>query len=152
MSINTIEQVVAEWYDLRGYFIRRNIMRPNPPRGQTDLDVVAFHPNTRHMIHIEGSTASERWSAVKLKMEAKFPLDRAYLARLYPDLPLEQLLVYYRRVPDEHLDSGIRILAFPDLLSEIRAYLKTHRLDERKVPEAFPLLRVLHHAAQFWRP
>src|SRR5215469_15422249 len=134
MKVNTIEQVIAEWYDLKGYFIRRNIIRPNAPRrGQSDLDVVAFHPNTKHMIHIEGSTEVPNggWAAVKAKMERKFPLDRAYLGTLYPNLPLEQLFVYYKPVPDEQLDGGIRVLAFPDLLSEIRTYLETHRLGKK---------------------
>ena len=83
-------------------------------------------------------------------MEEKFPLDRAYLESLYPNLPIEQLLVYYTRVPDEQLDGGIRVLCFSDLLREIRTYLETHRLNKKKIPEAFPLLRVLHHAAHFW--
>jgi hypothetical protein len=152
MKVNTIEQVIAEWYDLKGYFIRRNIIRPSPHRGQSDLDLVAFHPNTKHMIHIEGSTEVPRggWTAVKTKMEKKFALDRTYLETLYPNLPVEQLFVYYKQVPDEQLYGGIKVLAFPDLLIEIRTYLETHRLEEKKIPEGFPLLRVLHHAAQFW--
>src|SRR5690349_2182454 len=43
---NFLEQLVAEWYEFQGYFVRRNV-RVGPRAGgghAGELDVVAFHP------------------------------------------------------------------------------------------------------------
>ena len=52
---NYLEQLVAEWYEYQGYFIRRNVMVGKLPGGgyEGELDIVAFHPEKKHLLHIE---------------------------------------------------------------------------------------------------
>jgi hypothetical protein len=56
--INFLEQLAAEWYEFRGYFVRRNIRVGLRPRGgyESELDVVAFDPDKGHLVHIEASS------------------------------------------------------------------------------------------------
>ncbi|MDB5072672.1 MAG: hypothetical protein JWM87_3783 [Candidatus Eremiobacteraeota bacterium] len=43
---NFLEQLVAEWYEYRGYFVRRNVLVGRRSQGGQDgeLDIVAFNP------------------------------------------------------------------------------------------------------------
>ena len=59
---NFLEQLVAEWYEFRGYFVRRNInVGPRARGSESELDVVAFHPTKRHLVHIEPSMDAHSW-------------------------------------------------------------------------------------------
>src|SRR5437016_5364675 len=50
IAVNFLEQLVAEWYEYQGYFIRRNVRVGKLAAGgyECELDVVAFHPQTKH--------------------------------------------------------------------------------------------------------
>jgi len=55
-----MEELVAKWYEYKGYFVKRNV-RPHPK----ELDVVAFNPNVKGMpqlVHVEatGQTFDKR--------------------------------------------------------------------------------------------
>jgi len=45
--MNHLEQLVTEWYEYRGYFVRRNVQVGPRLKGEyeCELDVVAFHPH-----------------------------------------------------------------------------------------------------------
>ena len=49
MPGNHLESLVAEWYEFRGYFVRRNVPVGKRPKGGYDceLDIVAFHPEQK---------------------------------------------------------------------------------------------------------
>ena len=57
MAGNFLEQLVAEWYEYKGYFVRRNVLVGRRSRGgyECELDVVAFNPEEKHLVHIEPS-------------------------------------------------------------------------------------------------
>lgn len=59
MAHNYLEQLVAEWYEYQGYFVRRNILVGKRDKGghECELDVVAFNPETQHLVHVEPSMA-----------------------------------------------------------------------------------------------
>ena len=44
MAINFLEQLIAEWYEYRGYFVRRNVLVGRRLKGgyECELDIVAF--------------------------------------------------------------------------------------------------------------
>ena len=67
MASNYLEQLVAEWYEYQGYFIRRNVLVGKREQGgyECELDVVAFHPETKQLVHIEPSTDAEIGISVK---------------------------------------------------------------------------------------
>jgi len=63
MANNFLEQLVAEWYEYRGYFVRRNIAVGRRTKGgyECELDIVALDPVRRHLVHIEPSMDAESW-------------------------------------------------------------------------------------------
>ena len=57
MATNHLEQLIAEWYEFKGYFVRRNVHVGKRTKGGYDceLDVVAFNPCEKKLVHIEPS-------------------------------------------------------------------------------------------------
>lgn len=55
MASNHLEQLAAEWYEYRGYFVRRNVrVGPRAQGGhEGELDIVAFDPRKVALVHIE---------------------------------------------------------------------------------------------------
>lgn len=74
MGLNYLEQLVAEWYEFQGYFLRRNINVGKRDRGgyECELDVVAFHPQKRHLVQIEPSMDADSWPKRELRYAKKF--------------------------------------------------------------------------------
>jgi hypothetical protein len=72
--INFLEQLAAEWYEFRGYFVRRNVrVGPRPNGGhECELDVVAFHPKKRHLVQIEPSMDADSWAQREQRYAKKF--------------------------------------------------------------------------------
>jgi hypothetical protein len=55
--LNHLEQLVAEWLQYKGYFVRISMpVGLRPMEGyEGELDVVAFHPARQHSLHVECS-------------------------------------------------------------------------------------------------
>lgn len=53
----TFEDLLAEWYEYRGFFVRRNVLVGKRPNGgyECELDVVAFHLTQKRLVHLEPS-------------------------------------------------------------------------------------------------
>src|SRR5713101_5580816 len=64
LPINFLEQLVAEWYEYRGFFVRRNIHVGKRTAGghEGELDVVAFHPVEKRLVQIETSMDAGSWA------------------------------------------------------------------------------------------
>lgn len=93
------------------------------------------------------------WKTLKPKLEKKFAAGRTHIPALYPDLAsgLEQIFVLYRRARSDKTINGVSIVAFEDFLNKMRDCLKGRDIHKAKIPEAFPLLRLLHHTV-YYRP
>jgi hypothetical protein len=78
---NFLEQLVAEWYEFRGYFVRRNIKVGPLPKGgfKSELDVVAFHPTEKHLVHIDPSTDAHAWDQREKHFTPKFVVGRKFI-------------------------------------------------------------------------
>ena len=51
---NFLEQITRKWYEYQGYFVRQNVNVGPRARGGYDceIDIVAFHPKTKHLVHV----------------------------------------------------------------------------------------------------
>lgn len=76
--MNHLEQLVAEWYEYRGYFVRRNVQVGPRTKGgyECELDVVAFHPAQNHLVHIEPSMDADSWTKREKRYAKKFSAGR----------------------------------------------------------------------------
>lgn len=148
--MNHLEQLVAEWYEYRGYFIRRNIKVGKRKNGGYDceLDIVGFNPEKNHLIHIEPSCDTDIWEKRELRYSKKFEAGREHIPDLFKGLKLpdtiEQQAVFLFGAKSKPTVGGGTVLLASDVLKEIRDSLKSKKIEKAIVPETFPLLRTLH--------
>ena len=158
---NFLEQLVAEWFEFRGYFVRRNIyVGPRPKGGfESELDVVAFHPGQRHLVHIEPSMDAHSWDRRERRFAAKFSAGRKFIPSLFAGFELpepEQIaLLVFAGGPKHTQIGGGKVLLIQDLMNEIRSDpqygLSARSVSNRAVPEQYVILRSLQFAANYWR-
>lgn len=151
MASNFLEQLVAEWFEFRGYFVRRNVPVGRRARGGWDceLDVVAFHPEQRHLVHIEPSTDSLSWEKREIRYRRKFEAGRTQFAGLNPPEEIEQLAVFASgSTKTRAIIGGGRIVPVGKLLAEFLGDLQKRPFASQAVPESFPLLRTLQLVAR----
>lgn len=156
MASNYLEQLVAEWYEYQGYFIRRNVLVGKREKGgfESELDVVAFHPGRRHLLHVEASMDSDSWERRESRYAQKFSAGRRYIPELFTgfDLPdeIEQIavLVYASKQNRQTLAGG-RIVLANELLNEIITKLRGKSINSSMVAEHYPILRTIQFLCQY---
>ncbi len=158
MAQNFLEQLIAEWYEHRGYFVRRNVLVGKRAKGgyECELDVVAFHPHTRHLVQLEPSLDALSWEKREARFRRKFAAGRKYVPDLFSGFKvpknLEQIavLMYASTVNVKQIGGG-RLLLVPELLREILASLRDTHPARNAVPEHRPILRSLQLVAAYRR-
>jgi len=156
--INFLEQLVAEWYEFRGYFVRRNVKVGKRLKGgyESELDVVAFNPEKPHLIHIEPSMDCHSWSIREKRFAAKFCAGREHIPKLFagfeplPKIEQVVLLVYGSNNGHSKLGGG-RLVLIKDFMAEIREKLVGLEVSKAAVPEQFTILRGMQFAANYWK-
>lgn len=154
--MNHLEQLVGEWYEYQGYFVRRNVWVGALAHGgyECELDVIAFNPKKKHLVHIEPSRDAFSWRKREERYRKKFAAGKKYIPKLFKgfDLPrkIEQIAILRAASKQNHKSlGGGRILLIKDLLIEIMLELKTKRVGKEAVPEQWPLLRTLQFVAEY---
>jgi hypothetical protein len=91
--MNHLEQLVAEWYEYRGYFVRRNVQVGKRDKGGYDceLDVVAFHPEKQHLVHVEPSMDAHTWVKREERFAKKFSVGCSHIPALFKGIVLPWL-------------------------------------------------------------
>lgn len=150
MQTNFLEELVAEWYEYKGYIVKRNerVGRLAAGGHEGELDVIAFNPMTKHLIHIETSTDADSWAIRENRFSKKFSLGTKYIKTFFEGLTLpdeiEKKAIFGFGSNRNHkiVGSGQVILA-EDFILEILRELKGTSFLSRAVPEKYPILRVL---------
>jgi len=153
--MNFLEQLIAEWYEYQGYFVRRNVLVGKRTDGgwECELDVVAFHPGKKHLVHIEPSMDSNSWEKRTARYGKKFEAGRKHIPKLFAgiDIPdhIEQIALFGlgSRTNNPTLAGGT-VWLMSDLLLNITTLLRTRRVEKEAVSEQFPLLRTIQFVCQ----
>ena len=153
--MNHLEQLTAEWYEFRGYFVRRNVQVGRRDMGgyECELDVVAFCPQRKHLVHIEPSMDTNAWATRETRYAKKFEAGRKHIPGLFNGLVLptsiEQIaLLVYGSTANVKTLAGGRIMTSSELLAEITEVIGKMRIATAAIPEQYPLLRTLQFAYQ----
>ncbi len=156
MASNYLEQLVSEWYEHQGYFLRRNVrVGPRPEGGhEGELDIVAYRPNPFHVIHIETSMDTDSWKNREPRFAKKFQIGRKYVPSLFQGLPMpaniDQLAVFGIASTHSHSTiGGAPVTTLELLLQQIVAAFPTDSWLKRAVPESLPILRTLQVVSHF---
>lgn len=147
-----LEHVLDEWYEWRGYLVRRNVLVGPRPQGgyEGELDVIAFNPETHHLVHVEASLDADSWERREARFEKKFERGRRFVrATIFPwltsEVELEQIAILPAR-RSEKLGGG-RVVSVDDFMKEVRdAIVKHGPAASAAIPEQFGLLRSIQFA------
>ena len=155
--MNFLEQLAAEWYQFKGYFVRTNVKFGRRSRGgwKGEMDVVAYNPSTQEFLHIETSTDANSPKVREERFTRKFRDARGHYRELFPfkGEKLKQIAVVgftSARTPLNFGD-GIEIISIPDFIRKITQELQEKNPAQDAIPETYPLLRAIQYAMFYSR-
>jgi hypothetical protein len=147
--MNFLERLIAEWYQYKGYFVKQNVRVGKRKNGghAGEIDVVAFHPVTKHLIHLEMSSDTASWSDRETKFEKKFRVSREHIPALFEGFEIDEIdqcvvLLYGSKTKKSV--GGIRLILIADIMQEIYDEFENKKLLNGIVPENLALIRTLH--------
>jgi hypothetical protein len=150
---NHLEDLVAEWLEFNGYFVRKSVLVGPRPNGgfEGELDVVAVHPITKHLLHVECSLDAHPWDRRELRFANKFERGRKYIGSVVGGFELDgepdQVALLQMGGGRSHV-GGARIVWVSDFIAEIMTALATKSPLKSAIPSTLPLLRTMQLAAQ----
>ena len=154
--MNFLEQLVGEWYSYRGYYVRTNVRVGPRERGgfEGELDVVAFHPETKEIVHVETSMDAVSWDKRRERYDKKFSRGRKYIPQLFPfahGRPHQMAVFGFPRSMsvDDPLGPRVEVVLMPDLIHRIGSTLSEVRVESGAVPENYPLLRAMQFSLDY---
>ncbi len=154
---NHLEQLIGEYFEHDGFFVRRNVRVGKLPIGghKGELDVVAYHPVHKRLIHVEPSLDGDTWEVREVKFRRKFDTGREYMfAEVFPfvavDTTIEQWAVLYASATNHRTIGGGQVVPAGELYRKIAKHVIAFGPPATNaIPENFPLLRTMQCALYF---
>jgi len=150
MQTNFLEELVAEWFEYKGYIVKRNerVGRRAAGGHEGELDVVAFNPKTRHLIHVETSTDADSWAGREKRFFKKFSTGAKHIKAVFdglnvPDEIEKKAIFAFGSDKNHKTVGGGKVVLAEDFILEILRGLKQVSFLSRAVPEKYPILRVI---------
>lgn len=154
MSSNYLEQLAAEWYEYRGYFVRRQLMVGQKSSGgyEGELTILAVHLERGDVVHVEPSMDAHSWEKREARYRARFDLGRRFIPDLlggkYKAGPLRQVALIGLGSSTNHPNlGGGEVLSLGDFLAQILNAFRGGELAGQPVPQQYPILRTLQFVA-----
>lgn len=156
MSSNFLEQLASEWYAYKGYFVRQNVLVGKRARGgyECELDVVAFNPETKHLVHMEPSMDCYSWGKREARYHKKFQAGKKHIPALFrgTTLPteIEQIALFeYASSKQHETVGGGKVKLVREFLKEIKEDLSSKMINNNAVSEHMPLLRMIQFMCHY---
>jgi hypothetical protein len=146
-----LEDLIAEYYDWKGYLVKRNIKVGRLPHGgwEMELDIIAYDPHSNHLIHIEPSIDADSWRKRETRFMKKFNAGKKYIFSdiykwLESDTAIEQVAVLISHPKGRDNLAGGKIKSIDELISEIKSEIGSQGImANNAIPEQYPLLRTI---------
>lgn len=149
-----LEALLAEYYDWQGYVVKRNMKVGSRRMGgwEMELDIVAFNPENRELLHIESSLDSNSWAKREKRFAKKFDAGKKYIHSevftwLKQSKQLKQIAVFPSVGKNRISIAGGIIRTVDDYMKEIRtAVIEKGLANKSAISEQYQLLRTLQLA------
>ncbi|MEO8769600.1 MAG: hypothetical protein ABI402_05930 [Ferruginibacter sp.] len=147
--MNYLEQLLSEWYQYKGYFVRQNVRVGKRKAGgyAGELDIVALNTKTNHLIHLEPSSDTHSWAKREERYEKKFKTGKEYISSLFDgidNLPeIEQVAIFLFGSKTKKTIGGGKVVLVSEMMQQIYEDLKHKSFQKEIVPENFPLIRTI---------
>ena len=150
--MNHLEKLIRQYYEWKEYLVKGNVKVGRLSHGgwAGELDVVAYNPQRKHLVHLEPSIDAHSWEKREERFEKKFRLGRKYIYRdvfpwLSDDTPIEQIavLVTSRR----KTLAGGKVISIDELMKVMKEEIENEGVMRKNaIPEEYDLLRTLQMA------
>jgi hypothetical protein len=147
--MNHLEELLSQWYEYQGYFVRRNIKVGKRQKGgyKGELDIIAFNPENNHLLHLEPSSDTNSWAIREKRYKTKFKLGKTYIPKLFKGINLpeeiDQRAIFLFGGKSQESVGGGKVYLVREILEEITEQIKHKRITSEIIPENFFLLRTL---------
>ena len=147
--MNHLETLIRQFYEWQGYLVRGNVNVGRRSRGgwEGELDVVAYHPESKHLIHIEASLDGYPWDKKEVRFKKKFQCGKKYIDEVFPwlDKPsskLDQVAIIVRSSRDKV--GGARVELVNDFMGRVKKKIEGEGvMIKNAIPEQYGLLRTI---------
>ena len=151
--MNFLEQLAAEWYEFNGYFVRTNVRLEKREKGgyTGEIDVVAYDPKDRTMIHVETSTAAGKKSTIAKRMQRQFSVASEQYNSLFnfkPEKLKKIAIVGTARAATVNIGGDIKVYSIPQFIKMVSESMTKHPIIGEAIPEGYPILRAMQFA--YW--
>jgi hypothetical protein len=149
---NHLETLIAQFYDWKGWVVRRNVRVGKRPGGGFigEVDVVVYNPESRQMIHYETGLDASARADCEARYNRKFEIGREYIFNgVLPwlkreDVNLKQIAVLFQAPKNPLNLQGAEIKSVDELVKDIRDEIKARGPAVRgAIPEQWDLLRTI---------
>ena len=147
--MNHVESLIAEWYRYQKYLVCANVRTRKGKRGgwQRELDVLAYRPKDRLLVHIEANPSADTWAVRKQRLGKKFDLKHEEYEELINAsigrIKKIAVIGWSEKPYGQRLGEEIEIISTKHLLREIARELSKLDFDHSAIPETMPLLRTV---------
>lgn len=149
-----LEQLVREYYEMQGYWVRTNVkFGPLGHGGYIgEADVLAFDPRKRLLVHVEPTMGSESWAKRRQTINAKFDKAAPYYDEMFP------VAIHHKvrfAIAGWGLSSppieipGIEILTVGQFVQRCQKLVAELFTGTSSPAEQFPLLRTMYFAMKW---
>lgn len=145
--MNQLEEMVKEYYEYSGYFVKTNIRFYKLERGgyKGETDVIAYNPQNMNLIHIECSQEAVSDKDLKAKADKKFPKELDYEKEL--NLKIKEISKIFivgqsSASKQDLMPYGVEHKSVKQFMKEVYDFI-TEDFMHNAVPEVYPLLRTI---------
>jgi hypothetical protein len=152
---NFLEQLVAEYYSHLGYFVKTNVKFGLRDRGgwEGEMDVVAYHPESLTLLHIETSMDADSWEQRYKRFKRKFSTAESYYREIFKFeiKKIKKMAIVGLGIPQQQPDLWkiVPVKYIPYLIQEITDHLSQYSPLTHAISENYPLLRAMQFAIHF---
>ena len=150
--MNHLEKLTRQYYDWKGYLVKGNVKVGRLAHGgwAGELDIVAYHPQNNHLIHIEPSMDAHSWGKREERFEKKFRFGREFIYKdvfpwLSPEIPLEQVAMLITSSRKELC--GGNVISIDEFMKQVKEEIHAFGvMAKNAIQEEYDLLRTIQLA------